>query len=103
MVEKLLWIAVNTAASAASVIAREHREELDELTMELAGVAEEALKLKLDPGLCQRLVDYSGSVSHFMCSVKEFEWRNGWFVTLSVKQDTSPLHMQYLRALGFVN
>eukprot|EP00741_Cyanophora_paradoxa_P019069 tig00021116_g18411.t1 len=100
----LLWIAVNGCLGGkyglpCGVIAREHREELDELTMELAGVAEEALKLKLDPGLCQRLVDYSGSVSHFMCSVKEFEWRNGWFV----KQDTSPLHMQYLRALGFVN
>eukprot|EP00741_Cyanophora_paradoxa_P019067 tig00021116_g18409.t1 len=99
MVEKLLWIAVNGCLGGkyglpCGVIAREHRdrEELDELTMELAGVAEEALKLKLDPGLCQRL---AAGCAH----VWEFEWRNGWFV----KQDTSPLHMQYLRALGFVN
>ncbi|MCB9758349.1 MAG: hypothetical protein H6739_00775 [Alphaproteobacteria bacterium] len=84
MVEKLLWNCVFGLICQARGVTvgqavDDHRAEVDALTAELAGVAEEALELTLAPGVSERLCAYSRTIADYTGAVKEWRWRNGWF------------------------
>ena len=76
--------------------------------MELAAAGEKKLGIKLDDGLVDRLCAYADSVAHFPTALKEFEFRNGWFVENCSKpemkeglEDPCPTHTQWLKEAGF--
>ena len=101
MVEKLLWncifglLSQRHATSVGQVVDR-CREEVDALVNELAPLAERELEIQLEPGVSQRLCDYSKSVSDYQGAVKELPWRNGWFLDIQ----KTPKHVQWLQEVG---
>ncbi len=64
------------------------------------------LGISLDKGYVERLLAYGRSVSHFPTAIKEFPWRNGWFVEISKRElgkglpDPMPLHSALLASVG---
>ena len=114
MLEKLIWISafmlVGAAHPGASVgdVERSHRPEVCALIAELAAGAAAATGAEFAPQLAERLCAYARSVAHFPTAVKEFEWRNGYFWSLSQaaeaagKPDPFPLHTHLLRAVNAV-
>ena len=64
------------------------------------------LGITLDKGYVERLLAYGRSVSHFPTAIKEFPWRNGWFVEISKRElgkglpDPMPLHSALLASVG---
>ncbi len=100
MVEKLLWNCVfgllcQRHSASVGTLVQAHRPEIHALNDELQGVAERALDLQLQPGVVQRLCDYSLKIADYKGAVKELPWRNGWFLA----QEHSPLHSQWLQEL----
>ena len=112
MFEKLIWISafmlVGAAHPGASVgdVEREHTQEVSELIDELAAGVAVRVGVDFQPRLAERLRAYARSVAHFPTAVKEFEWRNGWFQALSLKEvkagraDLFPRHTALLKALN---
>lgn len=80
-----------------------HQEEVCSLIRELAAGASAETGAAFGPKLEERLCAYARSVAHFPTAVKEFEWRNGWFYSLTQaalakgKADPFPLHTQWLK------
>ena len=111
MLEKHVWICAFMMVGAlhggitVGQVESEHTDELRQLVDELVAAGEEELGVKLQPGVFDRLSAYGRAVSHFPTAVKEFEWRNGWFDSISRratslgKSDPLPLHSSGLRAL----
>jgi ketopantoate reductase len=101
--EKLLWnscfgLLCDAFACDVGTVVREHFTELRELVAELLTIAAPALgvSLALDP-LVERLAAYSRSIPSFRASLKEWRWRNGWFVELAREHDESlPVHERLL-------
>lgn len=60
-----------------------HKEEVCSLIRELAAGASAETGAVFGPKLEERLCAYARSVAHFPTAVKEFEWRNGWFYSLT--------------------
>jgi hypothetical protein len=64
-----------------------------------------AAKLEIEPqeGYVDRLCAYSRSVAQFPTAVKEVQWRNGWFSTISEeangagRPDPCPIHTKWLQ------
>mmetsp|Transcript_37779 Transcript_37779/g.87217 ORF Transcript_37779/g.87217 Transcript_37779/m.87217 type:complete len:191 (-) Transcript_37779:225-797(-) len=115
MLEKHVWIcafmlvgALNGGVTVGDVELK-HSAQLKELCEELCAAGEEALGVKLAPGVFARLAAYGRSVAHFPTAVKELEWRNGWFYELSKaaaaggKPDRTPIHSAGLLTLGVVS
>jgi hypothetical protein len=80
-------------------VERAYSSEVRALIRELAAAAARARQgVSFPPGLEERLCAYARSVGHFPTALKEVEWRNGWFVDLTLqalselKQDPCPLH-----------
>lgn len=76
--------------------------QVGKLITELASAGEQELGITLDGDLVDRLCAYGESVASFPTALKEQEWRNGWFLSLSNKAltngeaDPCPLHSQWL-------
>ncbi|MEO0801238.1 MAG: hypothetical protein AAFY57_03035 [Cyanobacteria bacterium J06642_2] len=104
MIEKLLWncifglLSQRHATSVGEVVAR-HADEVEALVRELTPIAERTLKVQLEPGVAQRLCDYSKSVADYRGAVKELPWRNGWFLEI----ERTPLHVRWLEDVGIVH
>ncbi|GJP50843.1 hypothetical protein CLOM_g10000 [Closterium sp. NIES-68] len=111
--EKLIWICAFMLVGARNggvtvgEVEREHREAVALLINELAAAAVAAGAVDgFDEGLVDRLCAYARSVAHFPTAVKEFEWRNGWFHSMSKaavaagKPDPCPLHSAWLAEVG---
>jgi hypothetical protein len=83
-------------------------DEVSALIQELAAAGSQALAVKLEPGVVERLNAYARSVAHFPTAIKEFEWRNGYFYSLTQetsavgKADPCPLHTAWLKEVGAV-
>ncbi|CAI5462441.1 unnamed protein product [Closterium sp. Yama58-4] len=103
--EKLMWICAFMLVGARNggitvgEVESQHREAVTLLINELAAAAVAAGAVDgFDEGLVERLCAYARSVAHFPTAVKEFEWRNGWFYSMSKaavaagKPDPCPLH-----------
>ncbi|MGK7906806.1 MAG: ketopantoate reductase family protein [Synechococcus sp.] len=101
MVEKLLWncifglLSQRHATTVGDVVDR-FSSEVDTLVSELVPLAEKELNIQLEPGVCQRLCDYSKSVADYRGAVKELPWRNGWFLNIQ----KTPKHVQWLQEVG---
>jgi hypothetical protein len=105
--EKLLWnscFGLLGDAYDASVgeVVEGCYAELRELVAELLELGAPALgvTLELDP-LVARLAAYSRSIPSYRGAVKEWRWRNGWFVELAHAQDRElPVHDRLLARAG---
>jgi ketopantoate reductase len=101
--EKLLWnscfgLLCEAHESDVGTIVRERFADLRELVAELLQIGAPALgvSLALDP-LVERLAAYSLSIPSYRGAVKEWPWRNGWFVELARELGVSlPVHERLL-------
>ena len=101
MVEKLLWNCIfgllsQNLQKSVGAIADQHPSDVDTLVRELAPLATTKLGIQLNPGVTERLCDYSRSVADYRGAVKELPWRNGWFLNIA----HTPMHTQWLRQVG---
>jgi hypothetical protein len=61
-----------------------------------------------DEGAVARLMSYARAVAHFPTAVKELEWRNGYFHTISLaataagNPDPFPTHTAWLKEVGAI-
>jgi hypothetical protein len=82
--------------------------QVETLIEELGAAGAAALGVTLDANVAERLHAYARSVAHFPTAVKEFQWRNGWFYSLSQdalgrgEPDPCPMHTAMLQELGVV-
>ena len=114
MFEKLIWIcafmAVGAAHPGATVgdVERDHRDEVVALITELMAGSEAECGVQFKAGAVERLLAYARAVAHFPTAVKELEWRNGFFHTISVRAmnqerpDPFPTHTAILKKVGAV-
>mmetsp|Transcript_24935 Transcript_24935/g.78971 ORF Transcript_24935/g.78971 Transcript_24935/m.78971 type:complete len:440 (-) Transcript_24935:367-1686(-) len=114
MYEKLIWIcafmlvgARHPGATVGDVEAK-HTGEVTQLINELAAAATAEAGVEFGPQLAERLCAYARSVAHFPTAVKELEWRNGFFHSLSTKAeaagkpDPCPTHTAWLKEVGAI-
>ncbi|PRP98627.1 ketopantoate reductase family protein [Enhygromyxa salina] len=105
--EKLIWnCAFGLCCEAfdcdVGTVVRDHAEQLRALVAELLEVGAPALGVELELGpLVNRLCDYSRSIPSYRGAVKEWPWRNGWFVETAREQGrATPTHAQLLARVG---
>lgn len=108
--EKLLWnCCLGALCQAYSVpvglAVTVYATELAQLVAELAPLAAAELQVPCDSVQRDSLVDnlrhYSLSIADYRATVKEWRWRNGWFVDAARQQGRqTPMHSQLLRAGG---
>jgi ketopantoate reductase len=101
MVEKLLWNCIfgllsQRHGASVGIVADRHAPEVQQLVDELVPLAEQTLNVRLEPGVTQRLCEYSRSVANYRGAVKELPWRNGWFLDIA----RTPQHVAWLQEVG---
>ena len=105
--EKLIWnsafgLCCEAFSCDVGTVVREHADTLRELVAELSAVGASALAvtLALEP-LMQRLCAYSLSIADYRGAVKEWPWRNGWFVAEArARSLPTPIHDALLARTG---
>jgi ketopantoate reductase len=105
--EKLIWncafgLFCQALDCDVGTVVEQHRPRLRLLVAELLAVGSPAfgVTLELDP-LVERLCEYSRSIPRYRGAVKEWPWRNGWFVsTARAKKQRTPTHDMLLLAIG---
>jgi ketopantoate reductase len=105
--EKLIWncafgLFCQAFECNVGAVVEHHRPRLRLLVGELLKVGAPTLgvELELDP-LLDRLCAYSLSIPNYVGSVKEWPWRNGWFVkTARSRRVRTPTHDMLLLAIG---
>eukprot|EP00242_Pyramimonas_sp_CCMP2087_P015596 CAMPEP_0198200922 /NCGR_PEP_ID=MMETSP1445-20131203/3804_1 /TAXON_ID=36898 /ORGANISM="Pyramimonas sp., Strain CCMP2087" /LENGTH=262 /DNA_ID=CAMNT_0043871089 /DNA_START=156 /DNA_END=944 /DNA_ORIENTATION=+ len=113
MFEKLIWISAFMLVGAShkcsvGEVEIAHKAEVSALIQELCGgiTAEKGVAFGAAPA--ERLCAYARSVAHFPTAVKEFEWRNGYFYSLSEaavaagRADPFPTHTAGLKGVGAI-
>jgi len=115
MLEKLIWISAFMAVGAkykgitVGEVESIHNAEVCKLIDQLALAASTKTNLSFPSGLGNRLCSYSKSVAHFPTALKEFEYRNGWFVDISMeeisknKPDPCPAHTEIIASQGLLS
>lgn len=108
--EKLIWncafgLMCEVHEATVGRVVEAYREQLLELIGELAGVGAPAMGLELDGealrGLADRCCAYSRSIPDYRGAVKEWPWRNGWFVQRARREGrATPLHVELLTRVG---
>jgi ketopantoate reductase len=103
--EKLLWnscfgLLCERFDADVGTVVREHSDTLRDLVMELLPISEPAFGLSLRRDERERMLDrmrrYAQRIPDNRAAVKEWSWRNGWFVT----RRQTPVHRQLLEATG---
>lgn len=97
MFEKLLWNCVfgllcRIHKKNVGTIVLESKDEITTLCNELVCVIEDTQGVTLDTGVVDRLCEYSLTIADYQGDVKEFKWRNGWFLD----QKSTPFHLDLL-------
>lgn len=106
-VEKILWnclfgLLCQVHGCAVGTVVEQHRQQVADLAAELLPLAGQACgaDLELDP-LVERLCAYSLAIGDYRGAVKEWTWRNGWFVQEAARRGVAcPLHWQLTEGLG---
>jgi ketopantoate reductase len=98
---KLLWNSIfgllgEVYQSDVGQLLRHHASEIVILTNELSEILASELHIDLPPNLIDILTTYAEKVSFYKTRASEWEYRNGWF--LSVKQTS--LHQALSRQIG---
>jgi len=105
--EKLLWnscfgLLCDAYDCDVGAAVADYHDDLHALVAELLALSGPALgvSLALDP-LIDRLAAYSRSIPRYRGAVKEWRWRNGWFVELAHERGLSlPVHDRLLAQAG---
>jgi len=105
--EKLIWncafgLLCQVYDAPVGAVVDLHQEELQTVVAEMADVGAVAMgtKLELAP-LLGRLCAYSRSIADYQGAVKEWRWRNGWFVDAASEHGVAtPVHAELLRRAG---
>lgn len=110
MLEKLLWncafgLLCQVHGVDVGTVLSEHAGELGALVAELAAVGRAALGVPVEDaelaGLIERLSAYSRSIPRVRAAVREWRWRNGWFVaTARLKGLPLPVHQRLAARLS---
>ncbi len=105
--EKLLWNCIfgllcQAHACAVGDVLTAHAAELGALTAELLPVAARALDVPVDAAaVLAGLVAYSAAIADNRAAVKEWPWRNGWFVAEAERQGVAlPVHARLCQLAG---
>ena len=105
--EKLIWncafgLLCQVHAADVGVIVDEHTGELLALVTEMAAIGARTLGVELPVlPLVERLSAYSRSIAAYRGAVKEWPWRNGWFVRCAAEQGIAmPTHRALLDRAG---
>lgn len=107
MLEKLIWncafglLCQRFDCTVGEVL--EHQDEvMGALVHELLATGRAALGVDVDaPPLLQRLRAYSRAIASYRGAVKDWPWRNGWFVTAAAAHHVpTPTHITLLREAG---
>ena len=103
MASKLIWNCVFGLLSdvidrPVGTICTDYRASVDELVAELVAVCNAGIQTTLEATTTSdALVAYSMSIPEYQGALKQWEWRNGWFVETArrLSMDT-PLHDKFL-------
>jgi ketopantoate reductase len=107
MLEKLIWncafglLCQRFDCTVGEVLQR-HDATLAALVPELVAVGARALGVALEPeALLTRLRAYTRAIASYRGAVKDWPWRNGWFVAAAAEHGVdTPTHTSLLRAIG---
>ncbi|MFT4624507.1 MAG: ketopantoate reductase [Myxococcota bacterium] len=106
--EKVSWLVVHgllctVHECTVGEVAEAHPDAVLALVRELAALGRVAHGVDVPPEyLADKLLDYSRSVPEWRASVKEWEWRDGWFQAQAARFGVdTPVHRELLRAAGF--
>ena len=107
MLSKLIWNCVfgllcDVYDSPVGRLVEERRSTIDALVAELISVGSIRLGATLDPATtAAELCEYSLSIPTYQGNLKQWKWRNGWFVDAARAEATrTPIHMEMLKAQG---
>ena len=83
MCSKYLWICVMGVLCdyydcTAGEVLDKHSDSIKELTMECAQIVTNNTGIALNEQIVTELNEYTETIPHYRCSVKEWKWRNGW-------------------------
>lgn len=90
--EKLVWnsafgLLCDVFSSDVGTVVDAHAASFEALARELCLLGADALDIDPDiDAMIARLADYSRSIASYTGTVKEFQWRNGWFVTVAQRR-----------------
>lgn len=103
--EKAIWLSALGLLCArerltVGEVVDQHPHDLERLVDELRQVGRAAIGVDVPlPYLLARVVAYSRQIAFFRASVKEWDWRNGWFADQAVRFGVdTPLHDALIRA-----
>lgn len=107
MLEKLIWncafglLCQRHGCTVGEVLER-HDDDLVALVHEFLAVGRAALGVDLDPApLLARLRAYTRAIPTYRGAVKDWSWRNGWFVAAARRHGIpTPVHDRLLREIG---
>lgn len=104
--EKTIWnsafgLLCERFACPVGQVAEQHRDALAALARELADVGR-AAGVDLEPAaLTERLAAYARAIPGYRAAIKDWPWRNGWFVAAAAARGVAtPVHAELLRAVG---
>lgn len=106
-VEKLLWnsafgLLCEVHSCNVGTVVQQYRPQLHDLAAEMLNLAGPACgaDLALEP-LVDRLCAYSLAIADYRGAVKEWQWRNGWFVQEAARRGLrSPVHEELTKRLS---
>ena len=104
MASKLIWnctfgLLCDVYQTSVGVLVDQHRDEVDQLISELCMVATEGIGCQLDSAqVSTDLCAYSLRIADYRGALKQWEWRNGWFVDSAETLGLStPIHLELLK------
>jgi len=102
MYSKLLWNTVFGLLCEAheltvGELVEQKYEDIDALAKELVAIVESVANFKMSSNITKELCDYSKSIPDYIGSVKEWKWRNGWFLSKAV----SKKHIELLEKISY--
>ena len=97
MCSKYLWICVMGVLCdyydcTVGEVLDKYSDSIEELTLECAGIVSQNTGILLNEEIVTELNDYTKTIPHYRCSVKEWKWRNGWLW----EREQSPIHQKFL-------
>lgn len=106
--EKLAWNCIFGVMGQATglgvgTIVQERASAFESLSAELLGLGARALQVEIDiRATTASMAEYAQSISAYQASVKEWPWRNGWFVQLARADGTfsQSQHADWLERAG---
>ncbi|TVQ93434.1 MAG: hypothetical protein EA397_04765 [Deltaproteobacteria bacterium] len=105
--EKLIWncafgVLCQALDADVGTVCREHRAELTTVVDDLRQVGRASMNVDLPlEWLVDRLVAYSLTIPTYRAAVKEWSWRDGWFVAEAQRRGFEhAAHLRWLREAG---